>query len=59
MCAFVVLGVVFFIPSQEIGLGNVSRMTYFVLSGTYYLASNQEVHVGMKTLLQRNPPFVN
>ena len=27
MCAFVVLGFVFFIPSQEIGLGNVSEMT--------------------------------
>jgi len=30
MCAFVVLGFVFSIPSQEIGLGNVSEMTYFV-----------------------------
>jgi len=34
MCAFVVLGFVFFIPGQEIGLGNVSEMTYFVSSGT-------------------------
>jgi len=34
MRAFVVLGFVFFsIPSQEIGLGNVSEMTYFVLCG--------------------------
>jgi len=33
MYAFVVL--VFFIPSQEIGLGNISEMTYFVSSGTW------------------------
>jgi len=40
----VVLGSVFFIPSQEIGLGNVSKVTYFVLSGTVgrkILTSNQ------------------
>ena len=30
MCAFVVLCLVFSIPSQEIGLDNVSKMTYFV-----------------------------
>ena len=34
MCAFVVLGSVFTIPSQETGLGNVSKMTFFVSSGT-------------------------
>jgi len=34
MCAFVVLGFVFSMPSQEIGLGNVSKMTYFVSVGT-------------------------
>jgi len=33
MFPIVVLGFVFFIPSQEIGLGNVTKMTYFVLSG--------------------------
>jgi len=27
MCAFVVLGFDFSIPSQEIGLGNISKMT--------------------------------
>jgi len=27
----------FSIPSQEIGLGNVSEMTYFVLSGSEYV----------------------
>jgi len=27
-----VLGFAFSIPSQEIGMGNVSEMTYFVLS---------------------------
>jgi len=30
MRAFVVLGFVFSTPSEEIGLGNVSEMTYFV-----------------------------
>ena len=30
MCAFVVFGFCFSIPSQEIGLGNVSEMTNFV-----------------------------
>jgi len=34
MRAFVVLGFVFSIPQQEIGMGNVSEITYFVLSGT-------------------------
>jgi len=34
MRAFVVLGFVFSIPSQQIGLGEVSEMTYFVSSGT-------------------------
>jgi len=34
MCAFVVLGFVFSIPNQEIGLGNVFEMTYFVSSRT-------------------------
>ena len=34
-CAFVVLGLVFH-TNQGIGLGNVSEMTYFVLSATYY-----------------------
>jgi len=34
MHAFVVLGLVFFIPSQKIGLGNVSEMKYFVSSRT-------------------------
>ena len=40
MRAFVVLGLVFPMPSQEIGLGkrldggNVSEMTHFVSSGT-------------------------
>jgi len=36
MRAFVALGLVFphQLPSQEIGLGNVSEMTYFVLCGT-------------------------
>jgi len=33
MCAFVVR-FSFSIPSQEIGLGNVSEMTYIVSSGT-------------------------
>jgi len=33
MCAVVVLSFVVFIPSQEIGLGNVSEMAYFVSSG--------------------------
>jgi len=33
MCAFVVLCLVFSVPSQKIGLGNVFKMTYFVLSG--------------------------
>jgi len=28
MCAFVVLGLVFSIPRQEIGLGNVLKVTY-------------------------------
>jgi len=32
MCAFVVLGLVF--PYQDIGLGNVTEMIYFVSSGT-------------------------
>jgi len=32
MCAVVVLGIVFFIPCQEIGLGNISEMTYVVSS---------------------------
>ena len=31
---FVVLGLVFSIPSQETGLGNVSEMTDFLSSGT-------------------------
>jgi len=34
MRALVVLGLVFSLPSQEIGLGNISEMTYFVSSGT-------------------------
>jgi len=34
MRAFVVLGLVFFIPSEEIGLGNVSKMTDFLSIGT-------------------------
>jgi len=34
MCAFVVLGLVFFIPSQETGLGTICKVTYFVSSGT-------------------------
>jgi len=34
MCAFVVFGLVFSIPSQEIGLENVSEMTWSVSSGT-------------------------
>jgi len=34
MYAFVVLGLVFPILSQEIGLENVFEMTYFVSSGT-------------------------
>jgi len=34
VCALVVLGFVFSIPSQENGLGNVSEVTYFMLSGT-------------------------
>jgi len=37
MCAFVVLGLVFSIPSQpseEIGLGNIFEMTNFLSSGT-------------------------
>jgi len=33
VCAFVALGLLFSIPGQEIGLGNVSKMTYFVSSG--------------------------
>jgi len=32
MRAFVVLG--FSLPSQEIGLGNISKMTYFMSTGT-------------------------
>jgi len=34
MRTFVVLGLVFSMPSQEIGFDDVSEMTYFVLSGT-------------------------
>jgi len=35
MCAFVVLGLIFpYQTNQEITLGNVSKMTYFVSSGT-------------------------
>ena len=34
MRVFVALGLVFSIPSQETGLGNVSEMTYFVSGGT-------------------------
>ena len=34
MCAFVVFTFCFSIPSQEIGLENVSEMTYLVSSGT-------------------------
>jgi len=34
MCDFVVLDLFFSIPRQEVGLGNVSEMTYFVSSGT-------------------------
>jgi len=34
MCAFVVLGFVFSIPRQDIGLGNDSKMTYFASSVT-------------------------
>jgi len=34
MCVFVVLGLIFSIASQEIGLGDVLEMTHFVLSGT-------------------------
>jgi len=33
MFAFVVLGLCFSMQNQEIGLGNVSKMTYFVSSG--------------------------
>jgi len=34
-CMFLLcIGLVFPVPSQEIGLGNVSEMTYFVSSGT-------------------------
>jgi len=32
MCAFVVLGLVFFIPGQEIGLGECLRNKLFFLS---------------------------
>jgi len=32
MRAYIVLGFVFPYPSQEIGLGNTSEMTYFVSS---------------------------
>jgi len=31
---YYVLGFVFSLPSQEIGFGNVSEMTYFMSSGT-------------------------
>jgi len=34
MRAFVVLGIIFSIPSQKTGLGNVSKMTCFVSNGT-------------------------
>jgi len=34
MHAFVLFGLAFSISSQEIDFGNVSEMTYFVLSGT-------------------------
>jgi len=40
MHAFVVLGLIFSIPSQEIGLGNFSKMTYFVLSGSKTLTQS-------------------
>jgi len=42
MHAFVVLDLVFSIPSQEIGLGNVSEMTYFVFEwdGTQNLSQS-------------------
>jgi len=33
MFAFVVLGLCFSMQNQEIGLGNISKMTYFVSSG--------------------------
>jgi len=33
MCAFAVLGLIISIPSQEIGFGTVSEMSYFVSSG--------------------------
>jgi len=33
------VGLVFSMPSQKIGLGNVSKMTYFVLSGMQNLNS--------------------
>jgi len=39
MHAFVMLDLVFSILSQEIGLGNVSKMTCFVWSGTQNLNS--------------------
>ena len=39
MCAFVVSGFSFSIPSQELGLGNVSEMTYSVSSGMQNLNS--------------------
>jgi len=39
MYPFVVLGFVSSIPSQEIGLGNISEMTYSMSSGTLNLNS--------------------
>jgi len=39
MCAFVVFSLVFFMPSQEIHLGNVSDMANFELDGTQNLNS--------------------
>ena len=47
MRAFLVLGLVFSIPSQEIGLGNVSEMTYFMY------------RVGRKTTTQSISPQVS
>ena len=43
MRAFVCVGFCFSIPSQEIGLGNVSRMTCFVSSGRWNLNSVNEL----------------
>jgi len=47
MLAFVVLGLVFSILSQEIGLGNV--VTYFVSSGMQ--KHNQSINLGVLLLL--------